>query len=93
MTNQNQELALERIRQGALRQQINFENSANAFTLWSEVGSEMQHCGSCTSLDDAQSLANDHTGLTNDLYIVRASSGRLDIMLHDRHMRTGSRQW
>jgi hypothetical protein len=66
---------MEEIKQAAQRQRIDFDDSANAFTVWSEVGNDMQHCGSRPTLDGAQTLAHDHIHL-NRLYVVRASSRR-----------------
>ncbi len=81
---ENLESAFERIKIGAFRQQIDFSDRANAFTVWADLRHGMQYCGSRPTLDLAWMLANNHVDLKNILYIIRGPLDSFGIMKFER---------
>jgi hypothetical protein len=72
-----------RIEQDARSQGINFDDPANAFTLWADLSHVMQYCGSRGTLNSVQLLAAEHAK-SLDLYIVREPFGNFGIMKYER---------
>jgi hypothetical protein len=81
---QNLELAMQRVKAGAQRQRIDFEDPANTFTVWADLRHGMQYCGSCPALDSAWMLAKDHIHLKDIMYVVQASLDSFGILKFQR---------
>jgi hypothetical protein len=59
-TEQELDLAADMIKHDAPSQGIDFEDPANAYTVWTPFPNRMQFCGNRRTLDEACSLAGDH---------------------------------
>jgi hypothetical protein len=62
---------------------IDFEDPANAYTIWTPFPNRMQFCGNRRTLDEAYSLAADHIRLKN-LYVVKGPLSALGILKYER---------
>jgi hypothetical protein len=71
-TEQELYLAADMIKRDAPSQGIDFEDPANAYTVWTPFPNRMQFCGGRQALHDAYSLADEHVHLKN-LYVVKGS--------------------
>jgi hypothetical protein len=71
------------ILQDAPSQQIDFDEPANAFTLWTPFTNVMKHCGSRGTLESIQLLAAQHVN-QRDLYIVREPFSNFGVTKFDR---------
>ena len=74
-TEQELNLAADMIKRDAPSQGIDFEDPANAYTVWTPFPNRMQFCGNRRTLDEAYSLAGDHIRLKN-LYVVKGPLSR-----------------
>jgi hypothetical protein len=77
---QSLELAMQRMKAGAQRQRIDFDDPANTFTVWADLRHGMQYCGSRPALDSAWTLAARHIHLKGIMFVVRASLDSFDIL-------------
>jgi hypothetical protein len=66
------EIDLNKIRQAAAAQNVDFDDPKNAFTVWSETSGAVIYCGGAENLEASQALAAKHINLER-LYIVRAN--------------------
>jgi hypothetical protein len=83
-TERSLEAAFERIKNGALRQRIDFADPANAFTVWADLRHGMQYCGSCPTLDSAWVLAAEHIHLRDMMYIFKGPLDSFGILKYER---------
>jgi hypothetical protein len=82
-TEQELDLAADMIKRDAPSQGIDFEDPANAYTVWTPIPNRMQFCGNRRTLDEAYSLAGDHIRL-KDLYVVKGPLSALGILKYER---------
>jgi hypothetical protein len=71
------------IQRDAPDQGIDFEDPANAYTVWTPFDNRMQFCGSGRALDEAYELAAEHTGIEK-LYVVKGPRRTLGILKYER---------